>query len=67
MHQLFQYYNTAAKIDSKIKRQIQTNSNGNEVYAKDCKIYIYIYKYIHIYIYIYTYKYGGITKQMKKY
>jgi hypothetical protein len=27
-------------MDSKIKRQIQTDSSGNEVYAKDCIIYM---------------------------
>jgi hypothetical protein len=27
-------------LDSKIKRQIQTDSSGNEVCAKDCDIYL---------------------------
>jgi hypothetical protein len=27
-------------LDSKIKRQIQTNSSGNEVYVKDYKIHM---------------------------
>jgi hypothetical protein len=27
-------------MDSKIKRQIQTDSSGNEVNAKDCKMYM---------------------------
>jgi hypothetical protein len=27
-------------VDSKIKRQIQADSSGNKVYAKDCKIYM---------------------------